>query len=543
MDDAMKQKLMDRAAQLQARGMAALAQTPLPLRQALRGTQLRFRAETGPVSAVAGLAKTGGKVLAGVEPHSPDTINIVDQEAFNKAPAQLAAHEAVHTVVNNLPGTLQDKIPADNTADPYNYGGAAGLTALRKKGGTILDLPREQQAALVQYYQSQGGPNASAAVRESHEPFVNDLAKLPQSVIQPTSPDADAINTTPRAPRPPIDVPGALQPAKEIYPEKGPEKKKPIDLSSGMVKKSHGYRGKGKVVAFDEATHLPVVRAKSEDAQAEADEESATPMAAAQKLYPSKNDAAVKNSSAKSEEKPERSTKYEFGSTQTNIPESSDAHKAITAAQKRIPAEHLAGKGLDVDKPHVTVRYGIQGDDTAGIKKYLGTQKPFEAKLGKTGVFPPSKNSDGAAVVHAEVHSSDLHRMNSEIAKHGKFKESDFPNYKPHVTVAYVKPEVADKYKGMADAEGKSFKVTHVAVSDKNGNHEEVPLGGKQEASTGKPEEKPKKTGTGFGALNLAKGQTIHLNSGIKGSIQHVNTSMKIARIKTPEGHNLTIRH
>lgn len=379
---AQKQQLLDRAASLQARGMAALAQTPLPLRQALRGTQLKFRAETGPVSAVAGLAKTGGKVLAGVEPHSPDTINIVDQEAFNKAPAQLAAHEATHNVVNNLPGTLQDQIPADNTADPYNYGGAEGLNALRKKGGTILDLPREQQAALVQYYQSQGGPSAPAAVRESHEPFVNDLAKLPQSIVQPTSPDADAINTTPRTPRPPLDVPGAMQPANEVYAkgEDAPgEKKKPIDISKGMVKKPHGYRGKGQVVAFDEATHLPVVRAKSEDAKAEA--------------------------------------------------------AADVKPAKKAGAEPAA--------------------------------KPAETK---------------------------------------------------------------------SQAETKSEPVKKSAPMS------EPASAGKSDAAGAKPEEKRKKAG-GFGALNLTKGQTVHLNSGIRGSIQHVNTSMKIVRIKTHDGHNLTVRH
>lgn len=553
---AQKKQLLDAAASLQARGMAALAKTPVPLQEALRGTQLKFRAETGPVSAVAGLAKTGGKVLAGVEPHSPDTINIVDQAAFNKAPEQLAAHEATHNVMNNLPGTLQDKIPADNQADPYNYGGVDGLNALRKKGGTILDLPREQQAALVQYYQSQGGPNAPAAVRDSHQPFVNDLAQLPQSVIQPTSPDADAINTTPRAPRPPIDVPGALQPATKIYPEKKDGAAKKVDLSAGFVKKATSDITKhpaGKVTAIDEETLLPIVRRRSaSDATPTVDKTAKVAVAAMEakpaerKSAPETKSEPVKNSAAKSDAKPERETKYEFGSTQANIPETSDAHKAITSMQKQISKEHLVpgrAEEEEADKPHVTVRYGVQGDDTSGIKKYLGTQKPFEAKLGKTNVFPQSKSSDGGAVVHAEVNSPDLHRMNGEIAKHGKFKESDFPDYKPHVTVAYVKPEVADKYKNMAGAEGKSFKVTHVAISDKDGNHEEVPLSGKEDAAGAKPEYKPKKAG-GFGGL-LAKGQTVHLNNGISGTVQYASSGSMmppIVRIKTRDGRKMIVR-
>lgn len=394
---AQKKQLLDAAASLQARGMAALAKAPVPLQQALRGTQLKFRSETGPVSAVAGLAKTGGKVLAGVEPHSPDTINIVDQAAFNKAPEQLVAHEATHNVDNNLPGALQDKIPADNPDDPYNYGGADGLNALRQKGGTILDLPREQQAALVQYYQSQGGPNAPAAVRQSHEPFVNDLAQLPQSTIQPTSPDADAINTTPRAPRPPIDVPGALQPATKIYPEK-----KKVDLSAGFVKKATSDITKhpaGKVTAIDEETLLPIVRRRS----------------------------------------------------------ASDATPTV-------------------DK---TAKVAVAGIEAKPAERKSAAETKSEPVKKST----PMSEAKPAATSHSAT-SNDVAKVEASTAK----------------------------------------------------------LAGKEDAATAKPEDKQKKAG-GFGALNLTKGQTVHLNSGVRGSIQHVNTSMKIVRIKTHDGHNLTVRH
>jgi 2'-5' RNA ligase/preprotein translocase subunit YajC len=542
-----KKQLLDAAQSLQARGMAALAQAPAPLRRALSGTNVRFRSEGGPTSSIAAPQSRDAN-LAGVVANDPRTINVMDQGAFQKAPQQLAVHEGMHLWQNSLPPSVQASIPADNPNNPYQVPSTDAVAKLLKRGSNILALPKESQSATLQKYQADGGDqSAPQAERDTYGKLAQTMNAIPQSVIQGTDPDATELNTTPRAPLPPADALGAMQPATKIYPEKTPEKKK-VDLSAGMVKKAAAHHAEdiskhpaGKVTAIDEESGLPIVRRHKPGETKPAAHET---KAAEKKPEPSKNDTAVKNSPAKSEDaKPERATKYEFGSTQANIPAESEAHKAITETQKHIPKEHLAGKGLDVDKPHVTVRYGIQGDDTSGVKKYLAGQKPFEAKLGKTGVFPPSKNSDGAAVVHAEVHSPDLHRMNSEIAKHGKFKESDFPDYKPHVTVAYVKPEHADKYKNMAGAEGKSFKVTHVAVSDKNGNHEEVALGGKQDAAGAKPEDKQKKAGTGFGALNLTKGQTVHLNSGIRGSIQHVNTSMKIVRIKTHDGHNLTVRH
>ena len=183
-------------------------------------------------------------------------------------------------------------------------------------------------------------------------------------------------------------------------------------------------------------------------------------------------------------EKRNAETEYKFGSTQANLPEDSDAHRAIRGAQAMVDKKDLAGDGTDIDKPHVTVRYGLKGDDHAGVKKYLGSQVPFEGKLGKTTTFPPSPNSDGASVVVAPVESDDLHRINGEIEKHGDFKKSDFPDYKPHVTVAYVKPEMAHKYEGMDVTEGKKFPVRSIAISNRDGEHEEVPLGGKMDADT-----------------------------------------------------------
>lgn len=111
-------------------------------------------------------------------------------------------------------------------------------------------------------------------------------------------------------------------------------------------------------------------------------------------------------------------TKYRFGSTQVNLPPESDAHKAIIAMQGRIPKEHFANDGTDeeTDKPHVTVRYGVKGDDTKGIKDFISKQAPFDAKLGKTMSFPVSEHSDGAAPVVASVESPERDSAGSRFA-------------------------------------------------------------------------------------------------------------------------------
>jgi hypothetical protein len=145
-------------------------------------------------------------------------INVMDPQAFQGNADQLTAHEGTHVWQNNLPPTLASKIPADNAADPYNFGGLARLTQLRQRGGTILDLPKEQQAAVMQYRQSQGGDSAPANVRSAIDPFIQDMGKLPLSQIMPTDPNQKGINTMPRAPLPP------MQYAQQTYTKgQGPE--------------------------------------------------------------------------------------------------------------------------------------------------------------------------------------------------------------------------------------------------------------------------------------------------------------------------------
>jgi 2,3-bisphosphoglycerate-dependent phosphoglycerate mutase len=169
-------------------------------------------------------------------------------------------------------------------------------------------------------------------------------------------------------------------------------------------------------------------------------------------------------------------TKYKFGSTQANIPADSEAAEALATARGRISKNDLAGNGKETE-PHVTVRYGIQGEDTAGIKKYLASLAPFEATLGKTEKFEPNEHTEGSSVIIAPIEAPELKKINKELEQHGDFKKPDF-EYRPHATVAYVKPEVADRYVGMNVTEGKKFTVNQIAITDKQGKQEVVKLGG-----------------------------------------------------------------
>lgn len=237
----LRQRLLKAAGQnVNQMGRAALADSaPAPLLRLLGGNgNVNFTTQDSTPGAVAGFSgKAAPNAYAGVNQGNPNTVQVMDQAAFQKPgqTGQLAVHEATHIMQNNLPPKVAAKIPADNASDPYNFGGEAGLVNMRKQGKTLLDLPREQQAAVMQYYTAQNdgyqnklaagtaGPADHAAAQQRQQvygPWVNDLNHVPQSVIMPTDPQAkgNTINTQVRPlPGPATDIPGMTNYAKQVY--------------------------------------------------------------------------------------------------------------------------------------------------------------------------------------------------------------------------------------------------------------------------------------------------------------------------------------
>lgn len=178
--------------------------------------------------------------------------------------------------------------------------------------------------------------------------------------------------------------------------------------------------------------------------------------------------------------------KHDFASTQINIDPKSELGKAHAAAVANIPREHVGKEGTE-NTPHVTVRYGLKDDSPESIQRIRDAAAkiaPFEVPVGKTDIFPATEHSsfDHPAIARLES-TPELKALRSAVEAAGGFAEDNFPEYKPHVTLGYIKPEFAQQYKGGNHLEGHKVPVKEITVSKRDGTKEAIPLGGKAEES------------------------------------------------------------
>ncbi len=99
-------------------------------------------------------------------------------------------------------------------------------------------------------------------------------------------------------------------------------------------------------------------------------------------------------------------------------------------------------RGLETE-PHITILYGIENtvrdSQVQDIMNQIDGDK-IQVLLQGIGSFQ-NKDND---VVKINVKSEYLHYLNSLFR--GLPHQSDFPDYKPHVTMAYVNPGSGSKY-------------------------------------------------------------------------------------------------
>jgi 2'-5' RNA ligase len=165
---------------------------------------------------------------------------------------------------------------------------------------------------------------------------------------------------------------------------------------------------------------------------------------------------------------------YDYASTQVNLSKSI-AKRVMDWGRENIPDEDISTTEENTgreDAPHITVLYGIVDQAPQQVIDLLQGKPAVRATLGKTTLF----ENDEYDVVKISVESEDLAEF-QEILWDGVEHESDYPEYKPHVTVAYVKAGCGSSYAGSTDFEGTEITFDTVVFSASDGEKTNILLG------------------------------------------------------------------
>ncbi len=160
---------------------------------------------------------------------------------------------------------------------------------------------------------------------------------------------------------------------------------------------------------------------------------------------------------------------YDFSSLLYIFPEKI-ANKIYKWGLSKVPDEVLFRDPEDPtfgreDEVHCTVIYGIHDKRSVETRKILKSVKPFEIKLGKITAFTAPEKFD---VLKIDVVGSELHKLHDHLRDNLEVTES-FPEYKPHVTIAYLMKGESSKYVGSDQFKDLAMKVDKLVFSSSAG--------------------------------------------------------------------------
>ncbi len=164
---------------------------------------------------------------------------------------------------------------------------------------------------------------------------------------------------------------------------------------------------------------------------------------------------------------------YDFSSTQVNL-DPDLAERIMSWGDENISESDVFDddddKGRE-DTPHITILYGIVSQEPNEVIEVLANEGPVTATLGKVTLF----ENDNYDVVKIDVSSEGLSQLHSLISDNIE-NESDFPEYKPHVTIAYVKQGSGKLYSGSDEFEGTEMSFDEVVFSSSKGEKTAIAL-------------------------------------------------------------------
>lgn len=148
--------------------------------------------------------------------------------------------------------------------------------------------------------------------------------------------------------------------------------------------------------------------------------------------------------------------------------------KVIMEQGDAIPDKDLADNERE-KCPHVTVLYGLKDNDMRDVADTVSNFGPITITLGDTTLFEGLVGRESVYdVVKIDVESGDLHRLQQLVdSRHEAVNK--FPDYKPHITVAYVEKGKGKLYTNDM-LKGAKFTVTTVRYHTTDNRETIIPL-------------------------------------------------------------------
>lgn len=171
----------------------------------------------------------------------------------------------------------------------------------------------------------------------------------------------------------------------------------------------------------------------------------------------------------------EASPPFKHGSSQLEF-SAACTDKLQDAVHKGLEGNELAPEGPEFNT-HLTVRYGVDHFEPLKIKSIIRDYEPITVKIVDIDCFPDTK--DGAAVFFKVETSDVLLQLRQTIEDNCVCCEPTFPDYKPHITIAYVKKEM---YQAVVEKLRKMYQfpfeiiADNFMVSDASGKQHDYPL-------------------------------------------------------------------
>ncbi len=124
--------------------------------------------------------------------------------------------------------------------------------------------------------------------------------------------------------------------------------------------------------------------------------------------------------------------------------------------------------------PHVTVLWGMNPEndekDLATIKRLIKPTSTFTIKLGKVDKF----RNDNCDVLFVQVQPSVALNNLHGLIKNNVENDYEYPEYKPHLTLAFVKNGACEELVGNTTFEGMEFLIDHLDFSMRDGTYKSI---------------------------------------------------------------------